>query len=767
VEDEILREFVVEATEALDMLDVELIELEGDPESTATLSSIFRRVHTIKGTCGFLGFARLEAVTHTGENLLAKLRDGEILATPAIVSVLLELVDVVRETMSVIVMTGRDGDGDDTVLLDKLTALANGDAGTVAAPVEQDEPEVAERVSDIASVRIGDILAEAGALSPGDVDRALASQSEGDPRHVGEILVGWGLVTPDEALAAINTQQQRAQHLPSATTVGDQSIRVDVQLLDTLMNLVGELVLNRNQILQHTTQMQDVRLVATLQRLDRITTELQDAVMQTRMQPIENAWAKYPRVVRDLAKLCGKEVGLRMHGHETELDKTLLEAVKDPLTHIVRNAIDHGIESPQVRDSRGKDRKGLVSLNAYHESGQVIIEVSDDGGGIDPIRVRDLAVAHGVITPARAEKMSRREMAELVFAPGFSTAEDVSNLSGRGVGMDVVRTNIEQIGGTVDLQSSLGEGTTIRLKIPLTLAIIPALVVRCEGASFAIPQVSLLELVRLNGGPDAVESVHGAPVYRLRGTLLPLVFLNEQLSDSHVEPSGDHIVVLQSGEGTFGLVVDEVEDTSEIVVKPLGKLLREIAMFSGATIMGDGRIALILDVVGIAAQAGFGNEHHGSHVKTDLDQGLLDADAQPLLLFRLSSARTFALPLSQVVRLEEFDPTAIERSGGEDVVQCRDHILPLRYVADVLEGGRRPDRAPQKPVRVIIHNRDGRDVGLVVGTITDIVHQHLTVAGDAEAPGLSGSAVIDGVVTDVVDIDGLLECLGTLTTPPT
>jgi two-component system chemotaxis sensor kinase CheA len=732
VEDEILQEFVLEATEALDMLDVELIELEGDPESTATLSSIFRRVHTIKGTCGFLGFARLEAVTHTGENLLAKLRDGEMLATPAIVSVLLELVDAVRETVSLIVTTGRDGDGDDTVLLDKLTALTNGDAVTVVAPVEQVEPEAAEWVSDITSSRIGDILVEGGALSAGDVDRALARQSEGDPRHVG-----------------------------------DQSIRVGVQLLDTLMNLVGELVLNRNQILQHTKQTQDAGLVATLQRLDLITTELQDGVMQTRMRPIENAWAKYPRVVRDLAKLCGKEVGLQMHGHETELDKTLLEAVKDPLTHIVRNAIDHGIESPQVRESRGKDRKGLVSLNAYHESGQVIIEVSDDGGGIDPIRVRDLAVARGVITEVRAEKMSRREMAELVFAPGFSTAVDVSNLSGRGVGMDVVRTNINRIGGTVDLQSSLGEGTTIRLKIPLTLAIIPALVVRCEGAKFAIPQVSLLELARLNGGPDAVESVHGAPVYRLRGTLLPLVFLNEQLSDSHVEPSGDHIVVLQSGEGTFGLVVDEVEDTSEIVVKPLGKLLREIAVFAGATIMGDGQIALILDVVGIAAQAGLENERREAHEKTDLDQVLLDADAQPLLLFRLSSARTFALPLSQVVRLEELDPTAIERSGGEDVVQCRGQILPLRHVADVLEGGRRPDRAPEKPVRVIIHNRGGHDVGLVVGTIADIVHQHLTVTGDVEAPGLSGSAVIDGVVTDVVDIDGLLECLGALTTPPT
>jgi two-component system chemotaxis sensor kinase CheA len=685
------------------------------------------------------------------------------------VSVLLELVDAVRETISLIVTTGGDGDRDHTVLLNKLTALANGAGGTVASPIEQDDPEAVEWVADIASLRLGDILIEGDALSAADVDRARARQSEGDPRHLSELLVSWGLVTPDEARAVINTQRQRAHHLPSATTIGDQSIRVDVQLLDTLMNLVGELVLNRNQLLQRTKQTQDSGLVATLQRLDLITTELQDGVMQMRMQPIGNAWAKYPRFVRDLAKLCGKEVGLQMYGHETELDKTLLEAVKDPLNHIVRNAIDHGIESPQVRDSRGKDRKGLVSLNAYHESGQVIIEVTDDGYGIDPIGVRDLAVAHGVITEARAKKMSPREMAELVFAPGFSTAETVSNLSGRGVGMDVVRTNIEQIGGTVDLQSSFGEGTTVRLKIPLTLAIIPALGVRCEGANFAIPQVSLLELVRLDGGPYSVESVHGAPVYRLRGTLLPLVFLNQQLSDSHVEPSGDHIVVLQSGDGTFGLVVDEVEGTSEIVVKPLGKLLRNIAVFSGATIMGDGHIALILDVVGIAAQAGLGNEHHASNEKTDLDQEMPVADAQPLLLFQLSSARTFALPLSQVARVEEFDSAAIERSGGEDVVQCRDQILPLRHVADVLEGGRRPDRAPDKPVRVIVYNRDDRDVGLVVGTIADIVHQHLTVTvtGDVEAPGLSGSAVIDGVVTDVVDIDGLLECLGALTPPPT
>ena len=397
------------------------------------------------------------------------------------------------------------------------------------------------------------------------------------------------------------------------SAVSDSTIRVDVGLLDKLMNLVGELVLARNQVLQFTSQSADSAFLATSQRLNLITTELQGSVMKTRMQPIGNVWSKLPRVVRDLAAACGKEVRLEMEGKETELDKTIIEAIKDPLTHIVRNSVDHGIERPETRVERRKPAEGCLKMRAYHEGGQVIIEITDDGGGIDCERVKQKALQRALITPEQAARMSDHEALYLIFLPGFSTAEKVTNVSGRGVGMDVVKTNIERIGGTVDLQSQPGKGTTLKIKIPLTLAIIPALIVTSGGDRFAIPQVSLLELVRLEveQASQQIEFIHGAPVYRLRGQLLPFAYLNRELrlndaDDDGLKPSVEAttIVVLQADGHPFGLVVDEINDTEEIVVKPLGKQLKGVASFAGATIMGDGRVALILDVLGLAQRAG-------------------------------------------------------------------------------------------------------------------------------------------------------------------
>lgn len=718
--DEILSEFIVESTEALDQLDVELVELERDPESIPTLSSIFRRIHTVKGTCGFLGFEKLERVTHVGEHLLSRLRDGHLSVTPEMTSELLALTDAVREMIDSIASTGSEGPGDYAGLEQHLRTLA--DHGTLGDPEGRTDP----------------------ATEPAEPAPAA------DPPPA---------TAPTDVDAAGGPEGPQAQP-PSTAAVADSTIRVDVDVLDTLMNLVGELVLNRNQVLQFTKDTEDAALTATLQRLDLITTELQGSVMKTRMQPIENAWSKYPRIVRDLARQTGKDIDLETFGNETELDKTLLEAIKDPLTHIVRNAVDHGIEAPDVRTSRGKPPRGRLVLRAFHESGQVNIEISDDGAGIDPEKVKAKAVANGAVSAERAARMSRREATDLIFSAGLSTADTVSNISGRGVGMDVVRTNIEQIGGTVDVTSERGEGTTIRVKIPLTLAIIPALVVTSGDDHYAIPQVNLLELVRLNDptGPGGIEDVHGSPVHRLRGELLPLVYLADVLGDERQTGAALSIVVLQAGERNFGLVVDDIEDTAEIVVKPLGRMLKHLSIFAGATIMGDGHVALILDVVGVAAEAGLLTDG-SQHVATDGQDTAADQDQQALLLFELSGERPYALPLSQVARLEEFDLDRVERSGTAMVVQYRGEILPLVDVAGVLERshGTQMDRSP---LQVIVYARDDVAVGLVVGAITDIVAQDLDVRRDVHLPGLAGSAVISGRVTDIVDVDGLLSVSG-------
>jgi two-component system, chemotaxis family, sensor kinase CheA len=785
MDDEILAEFIVESTEALDQLDVELVELERDPTSTPTLSSIFRRIHTIKGTCGFLGLDKLEGVTHVGENLLSRLRDGELTVTPEITSELLALTDAVREMIDAIASTGTEGPGDYSVLLERLRALAEHatldgaaiETETATAPsdealdAEQSGPEpdgdgpaagtmpettVDDRIREVdpESVRVGELLVAQGRVTEEDVAQALATQRDGDPRHVGEILVSMGRLAGDEIVEALNTQG-------AASSVADSSIRVDVDLLDRLMNLVGELVLNRNQVLQFTKDVDDAHLTATLQRLDLITTELQGSVMQTRMQPIENAWGKYPRIVRDLARQTGKEIELVTHGRETELDKTLLEAIKDPLTHIVRNAVDHGIEAPDVRESRGKPRVGTLVLRAFHESGQVNIEIADDGAGIDPEKVKAKAVTNGVITADQAARMSRREAIDLIFAAGLSTAESVSNISGRGVGMDVVRTNIEQIGGTVDITSELGSGTTIRVKIPLTLAIIPALVVTSGVDQYAIPQVNLIELVRITGldGPGGIEHVHGCPVHRLRGDLLPLVFLADVLGDERSDSGPANIVVLRAGERTFGLVVDGIEDTAEIVVKPLGRLLKHLSIFAGATIMGDGHVALILDVLGLASHAGLptDSDHRDVAASDDVTD---DADIQTLLLFELTGDRTYGIPLTAVSRLEEFRREDIEHSGPHLVVQYRDRILPLIDVAAVVERGA---GAPLPDLlQVVVHADGDAQVGLVVGTITDIVQQALDATRELDLPGVAASAVVHGRVTDIIDVDTLLHVSGVL-----
>lgn len=770
--DSIITEFLIESHENLDRLERDLVELEKNPREKETLASIFRTIHTLKGSSGFLGFEKLEAIAHSGENLLSKMRDGLLVINPDIAGALLATVDAVRTMLKEIEATGAPEERDYSALISLLVRLNEGEAG--AAPV----------VSEVAAVASAVVSAPVTVAPPAPPPAAAPVVAASAPTPVTASSVTPPPIAPvpapvvAPAPASISAAPPAAPTAPKTAagssesgdhkpaSAADTSIRVDVGLLDKLVNLVGELVLARNQILQFTNQNNDSAFLATSQRLNLITTELQGSVMKTRMQPIGNIWSKLPRVVRDLSTSCGKLVRLEMEGKETELDKTIIEAIKDPLTHIVRNSVDHGIEMPEVREERGKTPEGCLRMRAYHEGGQVNIEITDDGGGIHLEKVKQKAVSKGLITNEQAARMTDHQASQLIFMPGFSTAEKVTNVSGRGVGMDVVKTNIEKIGGTVDLQSQFGVGTTLKIKIPLTLAIIPALIVTSGSERFAIPQVSLLELVRLEAGEakDQIEYIHGTPVYRLRGKILPLVSLNRSLKLKEMEAgrvSKDdeevHIVVLQADGHPFGLVVDEINDTQEIVVKPLGKQLKGVSCFAGATIMGDGHVALILDVLGLAQQSNVVNETKGAAgMDTGTDGRKADEQKQTLLLFAAGSSGRMAIPLSIVARLEEFPRSMMEYSAGRPVIRYRGQILPLVQVSNYLAPGEQISGAVGDSMQVVVYTENGRSVGLVVEKIEDIVSETITVKRHAYGNGILGSVVIQDQVTDLLDVKSVI-----------
>lgn len=617
--------------------------------------------------------------------------------------------------------------------------------------------------------KIGGVLVECGLVSPGNLADALQKQDEGDKRKIGDILVSQGHINPGDVALAQTVIESRSN-------VSAGTVRVGVNLLDNLMTLVGELVLARNQLLQFANTSEDMTLQGVSQRMNLIATELQGEVMKTRMQPIGNVWNQFPRTVRDVALSCNKEVRIEMEGKETELDKTIIEAIKDPLTHLVRNAVDHGIELPEDRVKLGKDRVGRLILRAFHEGGQVNIEIVDDGAGLNRDRIRQKAIERGLITADHAARLSDREIFNMIFLPGFSTAAQVTNVSGRGVGMDVVKTNVEKIGGTVDVHSKPGEGTTVRVKIPLTLAIIPALVVTSAGERFAIPQVNLTELVRVEGGGSnrRIELVHGAPVYRLRGRLLPLVYLgkelqldqNARIASTNLHDQAVNIVVLQAGERQFGLVVDEVNDTQEIVVKPLRKQLKGIKTFAGASIMGDGKIALILDVMGVAQRSGVISETRDrAFAEKVAEMGGTEKarEKQTFLLFAGPDDSCMALPIEMLDRLEELPASQVEQSGSQWVAQYRGRILPLVRLEYALDERRQRRRSPKasaeslgKQFQVLVCHNEGQAVGVVVERILDIVEDVADVKYPATRAGVRYSAVINGRVTELLDIPAVL-----------
>ncbi len=862
--DDLLNEFLTETFESIEVVDVELVELEKDPNNKSVLDNIFRLVHTIKGTCGFLGLPRLEAVAHSGENVLGKFRDGEMDVTPEAVTLILNALDRIKEILDGLEQTQEEPAGDDSEIINQLNAMAEGK--TVAAVKIVEPVEAPIEVSNVRPSVPGeatlDELEAAFLAAPGPDDEELAEEvvSGGKLESVGgvetvsvlshlfhnrissdaslnELLKGADLRKSKKAVEEFFTsclQNEKCdeglvetafadfinngiaedqfynttKHLESVCeevgmssidaeftkeiysetskkmleaakknidaaetpkkaevatksggkegSIANQSIRVAVDVLDNLMNMVSELVLTRNQLMQISRRSGENEFEIPLQRLSQCTTELQEGVMKTRMQPIGNAWSKLPRIIRDLQMELGKKIELQMLGADTELDRQVLELIKDPLTHMIRNSADHGVETIEDRIAAGKKETGTIRLNAFHEGGQIIIEISDDGAGLPVEKLKAKALANELATEEEIAEMSDQQIQRFIFHAGFSTAAQVTSVSGRGVGMDVVRTNIEKIGGTIELKSTEGKGTTFFIKIPLTLAIVSALIVESGDERYAIPQISVLELVRASGDSNHnIEYINSTPVLRLRDRLLPLLHLNKILGFEEVneEQSGENtreefIIITQVGDFTFGIVVDQVFDTEEIVVKPVAPILRDLNVFSGNTILGDGTVIMILDPNGIASEA---NEAMADLADQKAEEDETNAlatfdDKEAILLFRAGGETKRAVPLSLVSRLEEIDVSKIEVSEGNKMVQYRGKLMPLVLINDqydIKSEGRQP---------MLVFTDDDKAMGIIVDEISDIKEDRINVELDSKAVGQLGTAIVDGIATEVIDI---------------
>ena len=780
--DDLLREFLTETSESLDTVDNQLVKFEQEPNNAKILDNIFRLVHTIKGTCGFLGLPRLEALAHAGETLMGKFRDG-MPVTGQAVTVILSSIDRIKEILAGLEATEAEPEGTDRDLIDKLEAMVEQGmaamAAGAAAPVAEAPPLVPE-----ASVAVEAAPASEGVLvdqtlerplRPGEVsldelERAFretaieapipapVAKAEVKAEPAAEAPVPVAKETAKEAKApkekAAPKKSIADEGAAEGARIANQSIRVNVDTLEHLMTMVSELVLTRNQLLEISRRNEDTEFKVPLQRLSNVTAELQEGVMKTRMQPIGNAWQKLPRIVRDLSSELGKQIELEMHGADTELDRQVLDLIKDPLTHMVRNSADHGLETPAERLAGGKGEQGTIRLSAYHEGGHIIICIADNGRGLNTDRIKAKAISSGLVTEAELEKMSEAQIHKFIFAPGFSTAAAITSVSGRGVGMDVVRTNIDQIGGTIDIKSVAGEGSSVTIKIPLTLAIVSALIVEAAGDRFAIPQLSVVELVRARANSEhRIERIKDTAVLRLRNKLLPLIHLKKllKIDDGAVsDPENGFIVVTQVGSQTFGIVVDGVFHTEEIVVKPMSTKLRHIDMFSGNTILGDGAVIMIIDPNGIAKALGAaGSSAHDMNNENGAHHIGSGEQTTSLLVFRAGSSQPKAVPLGLVTRLEELPADKIEFSNGRYMVQYREQLMPLVAMESVTI-------ASQGAQPILVFSDDGRSMGLVVDEIIDIVEERLNIEVGGSSSGILGSAVIKGQATEVIDVGHFL-----------
>lgn len=738
--DDLIGEFITETTESLGMLDSELVKLEQNPKDEAILGNIFRIVHTIKGTCGFLGLPRLESVAHASENVLGKIRDKELEATPQAVSLVLESLDNIKALIDHLSQHGSEPEGEDSSLIGRLNHFA--DTGTVQGEAPAVAPAAA-KPSDMSH------------FFKGDDDLNALIQEEAAPAAAPE----------PPKLSVVEPVKEEPKPAPVATppaaaaekteVAAAQSLRVNLDVLENLMQMVSELVLTRNQLMQIVRTKDDRDFLGPIQQLSHITSELQEGVMKTRMQPIGNAWSKFPRLVRDLSLELGKKIELKMVGAETELDRQLLELIKDPLTHMVRNSCDHGLEKPADRKASGKPEGGTVTLSAYHEGGHIIIQIADDGKGLNVERIKEKAIANGLSTAQELESLSEQQIMQFIFRAGFSTAEKVTSVSGRGVGMDVVRTNIEKMGGTIELSSELGKGSRFSIKIPLTLAIVSVLIVEAGGEKFAIPQINVTELVRAGENTEyTIETINGAPLMRLREKLLPLGTLSHILgiSTGGRAQAGQNafVVVCKVGGADFGLIVDRVYDTEEIVVKPVAEILKSLSLYSGNTILGDGSVIMILDPNGLAKTVGNTEVEAESSRNEKTEAQAAGQKEISFLLFTAGSTAPKAVPLELVSRLEEIEVGNIEIAGDNPVVQYRGDLMRLIMLSDDM-------KLPNEGLtQVIVFTYDKKTVGLVVESIVDIVRAQFDVRLGSKSKGCLGSMVINGKSTDVVDVSHLL-----------
>lgn len=783
--DDLLTEFLTETGESLEVIDNELVRFEREPNNAEILDNVFRLVHTIKGTCGFLGLPRLEMLAHAGETLMGRYRDGAPV-TDSGVSTILDSIDMIKEILAGLEETGNEPEGSDDELINELLVLAgvvedpNG-ASEVAAPAEADAQDSGPDVEIFSETQARDDAVsgdEAVAENAGAEEAVAEEPAQAAPE--GEGTMGRALkpgevslseleaafmaaegpdLTPPKEEAAKSKKEEPKKDEPKkeekAGGVANQTIRVNVQTIETLMNMVSELVLTRNQLLEISRRHVESEFNTPLQRLSNVTAELQEGVMKTRMQPIGSAWGKLPRIIRDLSRELGKPIDLDMVGAETELDRQVLELIRDPLTHMVRNSADHGIEDPETRREAGKPEMGTVRLSAYHEGGHIIIAIADDGKGLNTAALREKANNLSLAPAAEIEAMTDAQIHNFIFHPGFSTAEKVTSVSGRGVGMDVVRTNIEVIGGSIDLKSVEGKGTTVTIKIPLTLAIVPALIVEVAGERYAIPQLAVTELVRAHPtGQNKIEKLKDTEVLRLRNALLPIIRLDTLLGVQK-DPDATHsdstfVVVTQVGAQSFGIVVDEVFHTEEIVVKPMSGMLKEVSMFSGNTIMGDGSVIMIIDPNGVAQAIGQAaaepsalETNTGSVVRTDKEE-------VSLLIFNAGSDDPKAVPLSLVTRLEEFDASQIEHAGERRMVQYRGKLMPLVYVSPETE------RRNEGSLPLLVFAEGERVMGLVVDRIVDIVEDVLELQVESKTVGFLGNAIVKGRATEVLDVGHFL-----------
>jgi two-component system chemotaxis sensor kinase CheA len=781
---DLIAEFVVESLEHLEAIEPLLLELEKrGATDAASLNEIFRAIHSIKGAAGFLGLENVSALSHAMESLLMRLRDGQCPFRAEMTEPLLRAVDALR----VLLRGLPEFQGEPaTALVAKLEALRDGHAHPressagdafaiacevqrrkghhvvrVALPARKSERAklasrlllfaevVPEPLGNARSAVVGsplepDLLAEALALDPAALELVAAP--------VAVDIDTPSLLPEDEALA---TSDQRAE-----------TIRVSLALLDKLMNLAGELVLGRNQMRQLLAASKQPGVKEVLQSLDLVTTELQENIMNTRMQPLRVLFDRMPRLVRDMAQRLAKKVELETSGGDVELDRSIIEALSDPMTHMLRNALDHGLEEPQGRAVLGKAETGRVWVRAYHEGGRVVIEVRDDGRGIDPERVKESAIARGAISREQATALSEKAAIQLIFEPGLSTVEEISDLSGRGVGMDVVRTNVQNLGGQIDIVTAIGEGTTLLIHLPLTLAIIPSLIVSVANERFAVPQVNVVEVVRLKSEAEQVERIRSSEVLRLRGNLLPLVRLATCLEIP--EPAREkrpraNVVVLRSGSHVYGLVVDELHDNEEIVVKPVSTHLADCGWYAGAAILGDGRVAMILDTIGIAKRAHIHFEQVADELSRRSSAASVPAapaaQSRSLVVFANTADERFAVPLGDLLRIERVDKSAVEWVGAKPFLRHHGRAIRLVHLEDVLPVG--GDSRASDEFFVLIPRLEGLEAGIVATRVVD------TLESDAQpdatllhAPGLLGSAIVEDRLTLFLDTGPLFEAAG-------